>query len=145
MGCAIGDGKMLVPGGVIQRTTNFCVHQDPFIPLPGFLVIAAVRHIRSLSQMQATEYEEFSGLVKTTQQAIKEATAVEYLTIVQEESSIHFHLWFFPWTRNVIEQYGLPSLTIIRDIMADQRKQRIGNKEWGELEMSIERIKTLMS
>jgi hypothetical protein len=29
--------------------------------------------------------------------------------------------------------------------MADQRKQRIGNKEWGELEMSIERIKTLMS
>jgi hypothetical protein len=95
--------------------------------------------------MQATEYEEFSGLVKTTQQAIKEATAVEYLTIVQEESSIHFHLWFFPWTRNVIEQYGLPSLTIIRDIMADQRKQRIGNKEWGELEMSIERIKTLMS
>jgi len=145
MGCTISNGKMLVPGGMIRRTANFCVHQDPLVPLPGFLVIATVRHIRSLSQMQAKEYEEFFELVKTAHLAIKEATDVEYLTIVQEESSVHFHLWFFPWTRSVIEQYGVPSLTKIRDIIADQRKQPIGKEEWGELEKSIEMIKTLMT
>ena len=144
MGCAISNGSMLVPGGMIQRTPSFCVHQDPLVPLPGFLVIATIRHIRSISELHEIEYEEFSRLVKTTHLAIKEATGVEYLTIVQEESSAHLHLWFFPWTRRVIEQYGAPSLTKIREIMADQRKQPIGKKEWKELEKSIEKIKTLM-
>ena len=145
MGCAISNQSMLVPGGFIQRTQHFCVHQDPLIPLPGFLVIASARHIQSLSEMQAREYEEFSRLLRATHQAIKEATKVKYLTIVQEESSTHFHLWFFPWTQRVIEQYGQPSLTKIREIMADHRKQLIGEAEWKELEISIEKIKGLLS
>ena len=144
MGCAVSNGMMLVPGGMIQRTKNFCVHQDPLIPLPGFLVIASTRHIKSISEMQEVEYEEFSILVKTTHQAIKDATKIEHLTIIQEESSIHFHLWFFPWIESVINRYGQPSLTKIRQIMIDYRKQAISESEWMELEKSIEKIKTLM-
>ena len=37
MGCAIADGSMLPPGGFIKQTEHFVVHQDPLIPLPGFL------------------------------------------------------------------------------------------------------------
>jgi diadenosine tetraphosphate (Ap4A) HIT family hydrolase len=144
MGCAISSGSMLVPGGMIQRTRNFCVHQDPLIPLPGFLVIASIRHIRSISEMQGFEYEEFSALVKRTHEAIKEATRIEHLTIIQEESSIHFHLWFFPWTESVTEQYGQPSLTKIREIMLAYRKHVINESEWMELKKSIEKIKSLM-
>ena len=144
MGCAISNGSMLVPGGMIQRTKNFCVHQDPLIPLPGFLVIASIRHIRSMSEMHESEYEEFSALVKTTHEAIKDATKIEHLTIIQEESSIHFHLWFFPWTESVIEQYGQPSLAKIREIMFDYRKQAIGEAEWMKLEKTIEKIKSQM-
>jgi len=144
MGCAISNGSMLVPGGMIQRTQHFCVHQDPLIPLPGFLVIASIRHIRSISEMQEFEYEEFSKLVKTTRQAIKDTTKIEHLTIIQEESSIHFHLWFFPWTESVIEQYGQPSLTKIREIMLDYRKRVIGETEWMRLKKSIEKIKSRM-
>ena len=145
MGCAISNQSMSVPGGLIHRTQHFCVHQDPLIPLPGFLVIASVRHIQSLSEMQEPEYDEFSRLLRATHHAIKEATKVKHLTIVQEESSTHFHLWFFPWTQNVMEQYGQPSLTKIREIMADHRKQLIGEAEWKELEKSIEKIKTLLA
>lgn len=94
--------------------------------------------------MQEFEYEEFSTLVKTTHQAIKDATKIEHLTIVQEESSIHFHLWFFPWTESVIEQYGQPSLTKIRGIMLDYRKQVINESEWMKLKKSIEKVKLLM-
>jgi diadenosine tetraphosphate (Ap4A) HIT family hydrolase len=142
MGCAISNHSMLVPGGMIKRTEYFCVHQDPLIPIPGFLVIGSVRHIRSVSEMLQIEYEEFSTLLKTTHQAIKEVAAIEYLTVIQEESSKHFHLWFFPWTQRVIEQYGTPSLTKIREIMAEYRRESIDKTEWVELEEMIKRIKT---
>jgi diadenosine tetraphosphate (Ap4A) HIT family hydrolase len=141
MGCAIRDGAMRVPGGFIQKTQYFCVHQDPLIPLPGFLVIASLRHMQSIADMQDVEYNEFSRLLRTAHYVIKKATGVEYLTIVQEESSIHFHLWFFPWTQNVAEKYGKPSLSNIREIMSDYRKQSISDVEWNELEESIEKIK----
>ena len=143
MGCALDDGSMSVQGGFIRKTKYFCVHQDPLIPLPGFLVIASLRHMRSIMEMTEPEYDELSHLIRTTHQAIKEATKIETLTIVQEESSIHFHLWFFPWTKEVVKQYGSPSLTKIRDVMADLRKRSLSQDEWVELERSIKKIKTL--
>ena len=144
MGCAISNQSMMVPGGMIQKTNNFCVHQDPLIPIPGFLVIASTRHIRSISEMRASEFGEFSLLIKTTHQAIKDVTKVSNLTIIQEESSIHFHLWFFPWTQKVIDRYGKPSLTKIREIMIDYQKVTVQGMEWKELEKSITDIKSQM-
>jgi len=141
MGCAIAAGGMAVPGGFIRRSRYFCVHQDPLIPLPGFLVIASRRHIESIGEMEAAEYAEFSRLLRDTQRAIGSTVPVEALTIVQEEHSIHFHLWFFPWTGALIEQYGPPSLSSIRAIMADFRKQPIGAGEWAKLEQSIQAIR----
>ena len=145
MGCAISDQSMSVPGGFICQTQYFCVHQDPLIPLEGFLVIASRRHIQSISEMNNVEYQELSILIRNTQAAIKTATQIRYLTIVQEESSMHFHLWFFPWTQSVLAQYGKPSLTKIRDIMVDLRKQPIDQARWKELKESIEKIKALMA
>ena len=141
MGCAVSDGRMLVPGGFIHKTENFCAHQDPLIPLAGFLVIASLRHIQSISEMESSEFDEFSRLVRSVHNAIKKETNVQYLTLVQEESSAHFHLWFFPWTQSVIELYGMPSLAKIRDIMAEYKKRPINTLEWTALESSIEKIK----
>jgi len=145
MGCAISNGSMLVPGGFIKKTQHFCVHQDPLIPLPGFLVIASLRHIQSISEMQDFEYEDLTGLIRTVHHAIKEGTKIGHLTIVQEESSNHFHLWFFPWIQDVIERYRQPSLTRIREIMTDYRQQPIDKAGWEELEKSIGKIKGLMA
>jgi len=144
MGCAIADHTMSVPGGMIKQTEYFCVHQDPLIPLPGFLVVASARHIQSISEMSEDEYGEFSRLVKVTHQAIEEVTQVEFITIIQEESSRHFHLWFFPWTQVVIDRYGSPSLSKIREIMADYRKVQFSHSEWVELEKIIQDIKRLI-
>lgn len=141
MGCAISLGAMLVPGGFIQQTGHFVVHQDPLISLPGFLVIASLRHIRSISDMHDSEYQELTGVIRTTHLAIKESTRIESLTLVQEESSNHFHLWFFPWTQDVISRYGQPSLTKIREIMSDYRRGPIDPTEWEKLEATIKQIK----
>lgn len=50
-------------------------------------------------------------------------------------------MWFFPWTQKVIERYGPPSLTKIREIMADYRQQTLGESEWEELKKSIEKMR----
>jgi hypothetical protein len=92
--------------------------------------------------MQPAEYEEFCDLVRSTHAAIKKVTNVTNLTIVQEESSSHFHLWFFPWTPQVVENYGQPTLTKIREIMADYRKQPLSAAQWQELEEVIESIRS---
>lgn len=140
MGCAIADGSMQVPGGFIHLTEHFCLHQDPLIPLPGFLVIGALRHIHSIAEMDVHEYQEFATLLREIEIAIHASISVEYLTIVQEEHSSHFHLWFFPWTTEVIEKYGPPSLEKIRAIMAETRQQVISREEWAGLASSIEKI-----
>ena len=145
MGCAISDGTILVPGDFICQTQYFVVHQDPLIPLPGFLVIASLRHIRSIAEMHEAEYQELARLMWATHHAIKETTQIEFLTLVQEESSVHFHAWFFPWTRDVIRNYGEPSLTKIRDIMSDYRRQPIDEAEWKELQQSIEQLRARMA
>ncbi len=144
MGCAIRDRTMLVPGDFILRTQHFCVHQDPLVPLPGFLVIASLRHIQSIEEMDEREYEQMTRLVRITHRAIKQVTKIEELTIIQEESSRHFHLWFFPWTRKVIDRYGKPSLTKIRDIMSDCRTQPLSTREWAELKKTIEQIRSVI-
>ena len=141
MGCAINDGSMLVPGDIIQKTKYFCVHQDPLIPIKGFLVIASTRHIQSISEMEDVEYEDFSKLVRNVHRAIKDVTQVDRFTLVQEERSAHFHFWFFPWTESVVERYGQPSLSKIREIMSDYRTRPIDEAEWHELEESIIKIK----
>jgi diadenosine tetraphosphate (Ap4A) HIT family hydrolase len=145
MGCAIAAGSMPVPGGFIRRGRYFVVHQDPLIPLPGFLVIASMRHFQSIDEMEAAEYADFSRLLRETQRAIKHTLPVEALTIVQEEHAVHFHLWFFPWTGALIEQYGPPSLSSIRAIMADFRKQPIGPGEWERLERTIQAIRARLA
>ncbi len=145
MGCAISDGSMAVPGGFIRNTQHFIVHQDPLIPLSGFLVIASQRHIQSVSEMQDAEYEDFTMLIRATHRAIKEVTNVEYLTTVQEDRSRHFHLWFFPWTQRVIKQFGPPSLTRIRPIIADYSRNTIGDADWEVLEKEIKMLKVHLS
>jgi diadenosine tetraphosphate (Ap4A) HIT family hydrolase len=145
MGCAISQRAMLVPGDFICQTQYFVVHQDPLIPLPGFLVIASRRHIRSIAEMHDAEYQELARLIRVTHHAIKQTTQIEFLTLVQEESSVHFHIWFFPWTLDVISHYGGPSLTKIRDIMSDYRRQPIDEAEWKALQRSIEQVKARMA
>ena len=144
MGCAIVDQSMLPPGGFIWQGQYFDVYQDPLIPLPGFLVIAARRHIQSIAEMDASEYDEFSRLLRSSVLAIRKATGIEKLTLVQEEYSSHFHLWFFPWSPEVIEKHGKPGLAAIRAIMSTYLQKCISAEAWEGLKMTIEKIKLCM-
>lgn len=63
MRSAISRGAMSVLGDFIHKTQNLCVHQDPLIPLPGFIVIVPRRHIQSLAAIMKSEIEDFSKCI----------------------------------------------------------------------------------
>ena len=144
-GCSVSTGTMKVPGGFIESTPHFVVHQDPLIPLPGFVVIASVRHFQRLDEMTDTEYRDFASLLRKTHTAIKVVTGIEHLTLIQKESSTHFHLWFFPWTESVIRQHGKPNLSKIREVWAQYRKDQVSEEEWYSLNASIVKLRAMFS
>ena len=63
LGCAIALGRLLPPGGRLGESEHFVVHQDPEVPIRGFLIIASKRHLRSIAEMSAAEAAELFALV----------------------------------------------------------------------------------
>lgn len=141
MGCAISENSMSAPGGLIQKANFFCVHQDPLNPLPGFLVISSRRHIQSISDLQKSEYGEIFLSSQSdpfrNQDRDRHRESNDYSG--REFKPLAFVV--FSWTRQIIEKYGKPLLTKIREIIADYRDQTIDEVEWGVLEETIDKIR----
>lgn len=100
LGCAIGNGRAVPPGGLIKKTGNFVLHQDPETPIEGFLILAAKSHIKSITELSPSERHELIDLMSQAASAVKELEISEEITILQEERSSHLHFWLlprFPW------------------------------------------------
>ncbi len=122
MGCAIGASVMVPPGGIIAENDSCFVHQDPEVPLEGFLIISPRRHVQSLTEFTAEDYADFVALMRFSRNALRLISDIHSITMIQEEESAHFHLWLFPWYEWMINQYGSVSLTHIRPIMASAKQ-----------------------
>lgn len=95
-GCAIQNGSYKFPGGFLYSSKHFNVVQDPVVPIPGFLVVNAKRHITSIAQFTKSEIKEFTRVVFVTRKAMLEVLDIKTVCLVQEEKSCHFHLWLLP-------------------------------------------------
>ena len=84
IGCSIGAKEMVPLGGLIRETRNFCLHQDPEIPIKAFLVITAQKHISSISELSHEESRELFDLVYETRNVLKKIDDITEITIVQE-------------------------------------------------------------
>ena len=116
IGCCIGSGEIIPPGGIIAETKNFVLHQDPEVPVKGFLIIESKKHIKSISQLTLEKSMELFDLVYSARLAMKNITDIKEVTIIQEERSAHFHLWLLPryeWMTNKFTN----SLSSIREMM----------------------------
>lgn len=116
IGCAIGSGQIIPPGGIITETKNFVLHQDPEVPVKGFLIIASKNHIRSISELTLEESSELFQLVYRARLAMKNIEDINEVTIIQEERSRHFHLWLLPRYEWMTNKFG-NSLSNIREMM----------------------------
>lgn len=126
MGCAIGKGKMELPGGVIYKGRSAVLAADPEIPIPGFLVITCKRHIHSFSELNKEERDEIGDIIALAEKAIKELQVSQELTLVQEERSKHLHIWIFPTYDWMVEKYGR-GITFLREIMEYSKEHATKN------------------
>lgn len=96
IGCRVQDGSFEVNGGFIHESKNFNVIQDWIIPIPGFMVIQSKRHIKSVAEFTEKEHMEFSTFLYEVRKAMKDVLDIQTVYLIQEEDSVHFHMWLLP-------------------------------------------------
>ena len=106
IGCDIVDGKVKLPGGIIHNGRSVVLAADPQIPIPGFLIVTAKRHIQSFAELAKDERSEIGDILSCAAKALKELHIADEITLVQEERSHHFHIWIFPAHKWIREQFG---------------------------------------
>lgn len=141
IGCSIGDGDLTPPGGLIVETKNFVLHQDPEVPINGFLIIASKAHIKSISELSFEESRELFDLVYKARLALKSIVDIKEVTIIQEERSKHFHLWLLPRYNWMDEKFPC-SLSTIREITAFSKNNCKTEQNIKEILETVELIKT---
>lgn len=97
LGCAIVKGEILPPGGILLETEDFLVHQDPLVPIDGFLIITVKKHVSSITELTAEQRYRLIDLLNDGICLLKQVHVADEITIIQEERSSHLHFWLFPW------------------------------------------------
>lgn len=142
IGCAIASSKMVPPGGIIAENNSFYVHQDPEIPISGFVIIGSKRHVQSVAEFTEKEYADFTSLLYRSRRLLKLLTNIRSVTLIQEERSAHFHFWLFPWQDWMVEKYRSNSLNHIRSIISHAKTCR---RTPIQTQSILEDVKTLRS
>ena len=106
LGCAIERGDITLPGGIVFEGKHMILGSDPEIPIPGFLIVNSKRHVNSFSELTREERYEASNIVVLAEKALKELNITDEITLVQEERSLHFHIWIFPHYSWMTEKFG---------------------------------------
>lgn len=140
IGCSIGNGSISPPGGLIAETKNFVVHQDPEVPIKGFLIIATKKHIKSIVQLSQDESAELFNLVYRARLGINKIKGIIEVTIIQEERSGHFHLWLLPRYSWMNERFQ-NSLSSIRDIMSYAKENLKSKENIEEVIAAVDKLK----
>jgi diadenosine tetraphosphate (Ap4A) HIT family hydrolase len=142
IGCAIVNGDLDPPGGIIDQTDTFVLHHDPEVLIPGFLIVAPRRHIRSLNDFTKDEHTDFNTLLLRGRSLLSTLPNIESVTIIQEERSSHFHCWLFPWYPWMTERFGGNSLDHIRSINAHAKEHLTTPDQIRSILETVEQFKT---
>lgn len=115
MGCAIVNEDIAIPGGPVYRGEHCFLAPDPEIPIPGFLVLNAKRHVNSFAELTLNERREIGDVLAHAELALKELGVTKEITLVQEERSAHFHIWIFPVQPWMTEHFGA-GISTLREV-----------------------------
>lgn len=106
--CALEDGEITLPVGVVAQNDSFALEQDFEVPIPGFLVLRSRRHMYAVDEFTEAEQQDFLRLLVAARSALREAANVQTVYLVEEEdtTSSHFHLWMVPIYPWMTEKFG---------------------------------------
>lgn len=139
MGCAISNGEIKIPGGIIYEGKYTILGADPEIPIPGFFIVNIKRHINSFSELNKEERNEIGNVIVYAEKALKELNIVQEVTLVQEERSKHLHIWIFPNYTWMTEKFG-KGITYLRDI-SEYAQKNVNKTDIQEVLNVIEKTK----
>lgn len=141
VGCAIAEGEFSVPGGILLETEHFLLHQDPEYAIESFFIISAKRHFSFYSEMTEQENIDLAKLMHVTRGLLSDLGVAKEYTVIQEERSKHFHVWFFPrlkWMEDFPN-----SLSSVRDIMNFSKIYMEDSKNISKTMAAAEKMKKL--
>lgn len=139
IGCEIGNKNIIPPGGIIYEDDMFVLAGDPEIPLKGFLIITAKKHINSIIDLTLQQQHNMVEIINKAVSILKELNITKEVTLVQEERSKHFHVWIFPNQKWMTEKFG-KGITYLRDICEYSQKNATA-KDKEEILKTIEKIR----
>lgn len=135
-GCSVAKGEI---GTIIYETKNFVLNQDPEVPLKGFLIITAKKHVNSFIDFIEEEREELNRLLFEARKSLSDLNICKEVSIVQEERSQHFHIWLFPYYDWMNEKFE-KGVKFLRDIN-DYVIKNATEKDKKEVFETIEQLK----
>jgi diadenosine tetraphosphate (Ap4A) HIT family hydrolase len=137
------EPKNLFPNEKVIITKHFDVHQDWYIPIEGFFIIASRRKIRSVEEFTEEEAIEFIQLLKRLRRGMKQILGIEDVYIFQNEDTVHdFHLWVFP-RHKWMDRFGR-KIESVRPIMKYALENRADDAAISEVRAATSKMKYFM-
>lgn len=144
IGCALVNKSLIPIGGIIKETDHFILHQDPEIPIKGFLIIASKQHIKSITQLSKAQALEFFELCYEARTALLSFEDIITCNLIQEERSRHFHFWILPkylWMNDLFQD----TLSSIRPILKYAKDNLKTEQNINEIAACVEQLKELLN
>lgn len=141
LSCAIAQNNVELRGGSIIRSKYFDVHQDFEIPIPGFMIVTSLRHVKAVDEFTDDESSEFVKVLRASRKLQRDVLGIKTVYLHQEEdTSHHFHLWMFPRYEWMESKFGLKAESM-RPIMEYARKALKNSEDLSQLDDSVKKLK----
>ncbi|MGB6778845.1 MAG: diadenosine tetraphosphate hydrolase [Planococcus citreus] len=97
LSCALVDGLIEPEGGVVVETEHFHAHQDVAYPIPGLIILASKRHLKSLDELTEAERLDYITILSEIRKAQRDVLGIESVYyFYNEDTTHHFHTWMVP-------------------------------------------------
>ena len=97
LSCALVNGVIEPEGGVVVETEHFHAHQDVAYPIPGLIILASKRHLKSLDELTEAERLDYITILSEIRKAQREVLGIESVYyFYNEDTTHHFHTWMVP-------------------------------------------------
>lgn len=97
LSCALVNGLIEPEGGVVAETEHFHAHQDVAYPIPGLIILASKRHLKSLDELTEAERLDYITILSEIRKAQRDVLGIESVYyFYNEDTTHHFHTWMVP-------------------------------------------------
>ena len=97
LSCALVNGLIEPEGGIVVETEHFHAHQDVAYPIPGLVILASKRHLKTLDELTESERLDYITILSEIRKAQRDVLGIESVYyFYNEDTTHHFHTWMVP-------------------------------------------------